>query len=292
MENLIQITNKDLNIPTLYTYLKYACFGKDVSTSKKEVDIKNIFAIVFNMRDKFGKGYRKLGRYAFTWLMINFPDYFNNIFKFIPAFGRWDDLLYLFPGFLNIDPDNEKAVLFIKANYYSDINVETLNKLKNVQVNIIKYYTNQLKYDQTHMKEGKTCTLASKWAPTEGGSMNKLIPIFCKYMEITPKVYRKEFITPLRKYINITESYCCSNNWDKINYYIVPKVAVNKLENSFFKHDGYRFYNWMIKTKYYKQINESDYSQKSQKSQKSKETKVSLSYIDPVYQIIKDSISI
>ena len=273
MDNLIQITDKDLNIPTLYTYLRTACYGKNVSC-KTDVNIKNIFVIIFNMRDKFGKGYRRLGRYAFTWLMINFPDHFNKIFKYIPAFGRWDDLLYLFPVFLNIDPDNEKAISFFKANYYSDINTETLNKVKSVQENIIKYYTCQLKYDQTHMKEGKTCTLAAKWAPTEGGSMNKLVSIFCKYMEITPKIYRKEFITPLRKYINITESYCCSNNWAKINYYNVPKVTLNKLEKSFFKHDEYRFYNW---------LNNSKESQKS---------KVSLSYIDPVYQIIKDSISI
>ena len=275
MENLVQITSKSLNIPTLYTYLKDACFEKNASlSSKKDVDIKSVFVIVFNMRDKFGKGYRRLGRYAFIWLLINFPDYFNKIFKYIPAFGRWDDLLYLFPGFLNIDPDNKKAITFLKANYYSDINLETLDKVKNVQIEIIKYYVNQLKYDQIHMKEGKKCTLASKWAPTEGGSMNKLVDIFCKYMEITPKIYRKEYITPLRKYINITETYCCSNNWDKINYYIVPKQTLNKLENSFVKHDGHRFYNWSLNSK------------------DSKKSKVSLSYVDPVYQIIKDIIYI
>ena len=278
----MQITNKDLNIPTLYTYLRAACYEKNASC-KKDIDINSIFVIVFNMRDKFGKGYRKLGRYAFIWLMINFPEHFNKIFKYIPAFGRWDDLLYLFPGFLNIDPDNEKAIVFFKANYYSDINLETLEKVKNVQVSVIKYYAEQLKQDQLHMREGNKCTLASKWAPTEGGSMNKLVPIFCKYMEITPKIYRKEFITPLRKYINITESYCCSNDWGKIKYSIVPKVALNKLENSFFKHDGCRFYNWSLNTKY---------SKESKDSKESNDSKVSLSHTDPVYQIIKDSISI
>ena len=63
-----------------------------------EEDIIDTFIICFNVRDpRGGKGERDIGRKMFTWLFLNKPEKFEKVFHLIPEYGRWDDLLYLFP---------------------------------------------------------------------------------------------------------------------------------------------------------------------------------------------------
>jgi hypothetical protein len=57
--------------------------------------------------------------------------------------------------------------------------------------------------------------------------------------------YRKEYLAPLRKKINIVERLMCNNEWDKINYESVPGVASRRLHIAFNKHDSDRYCEYL-----------------------------------------------
>jgi len=67
---------------------------------------------------------------------------------------------------------------------------------------------------------------------------NKYTDKFCEF-------YRKEYLSPLRNKINITEKLMCSNNWNNINYENVPAIASKKYKNCFIKHDSERYTSYL-----------------------------------------------
>lgn len=225
---------RGLNIPMLYEYLLKA----------NNENVIDTFLLCFHIRDcREGKGERELGRKSLLWLFLNNPHQFRKIYKFIPEYGRWDDLLMFFPLVLNLE-----NLDFVEKNYSSSIKTEkNLNFLRQIQKEIVNFYANSLKKDKKNMLEGKPISLASKWAPTEGDSLDKKYKVFntlAKALKTSPKFLRKNYLSPMRTYINIVEKKMCENSWDDINYNTVPSCAMKKLKKAFKEHDTFRFEDW------------------------------------------------
>ena len=228
---------RGLNAPRLFQLLKQSSVENILDT----------FLIVFHIRDcRAGKGERNIGRLAFKWLFINYPKHFMNIFEFIPEYGRWDDLLELWPNVLDLNKD----LTYINNNWVSNISQNQLEQLRLLQNNIVSFYGNQLKVDQKNMLQGGSVSLCAKWAPTERGSLDfkhKIVKLLCSNMKITIKDYRKQYLSPLREYLNIVEKLMCSQNWSCIDYNKVPSCAMKRLKNSFEKHSPVAFREWANK---------------------------------------------
>lgn len=234
--NLMELYYKvvrGLNVPQLYQLLNDAVAE----------NIEDTFILVFYIRDcRGGNGERELGRRALSWLFITYPAKFMKVAHLIPKYGRWDDLYQFFPGVLNLC--NEE---YICTNYSAQILDSHIKFIKECQLKIVKLVVNQLISDRQKMMEGKPCSILAKWLPTENSSMDReyhLVRTICKMMMISPRKYRKEYVSPLREYLNIVERYMCSNNWDKINFSTVPSCAMSKLKNAFKKNTPKNFAIW------------------------------------------------
>ena len=57
--------------------------------------------------------------------------------------------------------------------------------------------------------------------------------------------YRKEYLVPLRKKIDITETLMCNKEWNLISYPNVPSIASKKYSNTFLKHDNIRYLKYL-----------------------------------------------
>jgi len=225
-----------LNVPMLYRYLRDASAENIVDT----------FVMAFHIRDcRGGKGLRDLGRRALVWLFVNYPKEFEKVMHLIPEYGRWDDLLQFFPNV--IDLSNSTYV----QNNYNTVNTPTqpyLNDLKDIQSRVVDMYALQLTKDRNNMYDGKPCSLASKWSPTERDSWDRdhnTFETLANALHVTPRQLRVCFNTPLRSYINVVENFMCHGRWNHIDYSKVPGQAMKKLRKAFDRHDAVRFQEWV-----------------------------------------------
>lgn len=192
---------------------------KYIDESLKESFIDTLL-IIINMRDcRGGKGERELGRHALSYFARLYPLHFQSIIKFIPEYGRWDDLTYIAEHCNNG---------YVKNECYSFI-AKTLIE------------------DKQKMKLGLPCTICAKWTPTEGDSFDRKYHSFstlAKTLGIPNKKLRVDFNSPLRSYLDIVERYLCTKDWSSINYSKVPSYAMKNLRKTFEKHDQSRFLEW------------------------------------------------
>lgn len=225
---------RGLNIPSLYQYLREAANESVLDT----------FLIAFHIRDcRGGKGERELGRRSLVWLFLNYPQQFEKVASLISEYGRWDDLLQLFPSVLNLS-DLE----YLRKNYASDIRGQShLNQLRELQQRLVGIMSTQLVKDKVSMESGNPVTLCAKWAPSEKDSLDRahgVVGTLCSALSISPRSYRKEYIIPLRQYLNIVEKYMCENQWNDIEYSKVPSCAMKRLKKTFEKHSPEKFQSW------------------------------------------------
>jgi hypothetical protein len=230
-------TNKCLNIPKFYSYLE---------KSSKE-SIIDTFLLVFYIRDcRGGKGERELGRYGLTWLFLKYPSYFSKIMNFLPKYGRWDDIMEIWPKKLDLND-----IDFICDNYCIDKNHIKIDYLKKVQNDSILFVGNQLIKDKKNMLEGNSISLCAKWCPSENCSLDIkycLAKILCKTMKWSMKEYRKEFLSPLRKYLKIIETFVCNSEWEKIDFDNIPYYCVKKYKKIFKKNIPEKYDFWKNNT--------------------------------------------
>jgi len=200
----------------------------DIDVSNKylekcwEEDPKKTVAIIFNGRDRLsGKKEKKIANDAMLWLRKNkFNTYANNIKNYIEKYGRWKDLHYIGYKLKNIDHKFE--------------------------LNII---AQKLIEDKVNLENNNPVSLCAKWAPSENDKYDKRrqyakkVASFIYGSKDMSKMekYRKEYLVPLRKKINIVETKMCDNDWGTIKYENVPGIASNKLKNAFIKHDEERY---------------------------------------------------
>lgn len=225
---------RGLNTPRLYEYLRESLQESIIDT----------FVLVFHLRDcRGGKGERELGRRALVWLMINRPVEFRKVLPLLSVYGRWDDLLQLFPGVLNLtnlDTVNQEFVSKVPSHDY-------LRNLQVLQQEAVQLVANQLEKDLKCMHEGKPVSLCAKWTPTEGDSLDKKHKVYitlAKALKCKSKDLRKTYNTPLREYLNVVERFMCSGDWGEIDFNKVPSQAMRKLKKAFEKHDQARFLEW------------------------------------------------
>jgi hypothetical protein len=210
---------RGLNIPRLHELLE---------NSAKESLVDTII-LIFQLRDcRGGKGEKALGRSALGWLMQNYPNEFIKVLPTIPEYGRWDDLLHLFPR------------VFSGKNHGVEL----------AQTAILDLFATQLKTDRKTMLEGKPISICAKWSPTEGSSMDKKYNVFrtlADHMGISGRVLRQKYNTPLRAYLKVVETFMCKKDWNSIEYSKVPSCAMKRLKKAFAKNDETRFELWKKK---------------------------------------------
>ena len=238
---------RTLNIPTLHQYIREAVTE----------DVDDTFILAFNIRDcRGGKGERLLGRYALIWLFLNHTKKFMKIAHHITSYGRWDDLLWLWPKVLDLEEGIDakstlsKIALINKNHNCNILGADELSIIRSAQLQIVEIMGNQLITDLNLMQNGKPITLCAKWAPTQKDSLDfkhQTVHTICTIMKWSYKEYRTKYTSPLRQYLKIVERFMCSNTWDDIDYSKVPSCAMKKLKKSFEKHSPDTFMDWKVK---------------------------------------------
>ena len=110
----------------------------------------------------------------------------------------------------------------------------------------------QLRIDQSLLgtSRAREITLAAKYAPSENGHYDKLngdTQKMCFILCCDRKTYRKKYLSPLRKAINIVERQMTNlpEDWHKIDFSKVPAVALKKNKKAWERHEASRFANWL-----------------------------------------------
>lgn len=186
-----------------------AAFSED-----KEMAVRNLFYL----RDvRGGQGERLSFRNCSVWLAHKLSsEEFARFIKYIPVYGRWDDLLYL------MTQTDEK---------------EKINSL-------MLMVRDQLREDITNMREGKSVSLLAKWFPIANNTKNPQAKEFAVRLRSglfkSPSECRKTIVA-LRKYINVLEQKMSAKEWSDINYSNVPSRASKKYIKAFKRNDGVRY---------------------------------------------------
>jgi hypothetical protein len=182
--------------------------------------------LLFHGRDcRGGKGDRAPFIKAMAYIYERHPDWFHANYALIPEYGRYLD--------------------------WFEIMLEIGQPLPEIIIEI----ANQLNLDHANMMEGKSVSLLAKWIPSEGKKWNQTIGftdvLCCELFDIEKsnatyrRKLRKEYLTPLRAYIDVVERKMCGNEWDTIDFSRVPGVAMHRLKKTFKKHAPETFDQWV-----------------------------------------------
>ena len=178
----------------------------------KAYDEDPVYALkcLFYLRDvRGGQGERRFFRVVTRWLANNKTEAMRRNLKFVPEFGRWDDL-YEFIG----------------------------TKLENDAFELMR---KQLMLDV----QCKTPSLLAKWLKSENTSSSKSRALANKTREafhMNHKEYRKTLST-LRERIKVLERLMSENRWDEIEFDKIPSKAGMIYKNAFARHDLERSLN-------------------------------------------------
>ena len=176
--------------------------------------------LAFYARDiRGGLGERKTARTLFRILARQWPDYLNANLKWIPEYGRWDDLLICFDTPLEAD-----MISLIQA---------------------------QLNQDLSNMLEGKPVSLLAKWMPgvnASSGKTRKAGKRLARALGMDERTYRN-VLSQLRSYLNVTEKNLSMDTMDCIRYSEVPSMAMNRYRSAFFRKDADRFSEYLSAVK-------------------------------------------
>ena len=159
---------------------------------------------LFYIRDvRGGQGERRFFRICMKDLAVQDAEAARRNLKYVPEFGRWDDL-YVFVG----------------------------TPLENAAFEIMK---EQLALDV----QCKTPSLLAKWLKSENTSSKasrKLAQRTREYLGMTHKQYRKT-LSILRERINVLERLMSAGKWDEIEFDKIPSKAGMIYKNAFARHD-------------------------------------------------------
>lgn len=159
---------------------------------------------LFYLRDcRGGQGERRFFRVVTKYLADNYTEEMCRNLKYVPEFGRWDDL-YAFVG----------------------------TKLEDATFALIY---NQLALDL----DCKTPSLLAKWLKSENTSSKESRELAYKTriaLGLSPRHYRK-ILTLLRERINVLERLMSAGKWDEIEFDKIPSKAGLIYRNAFARHD-------------------------------------------------------
>ena len=161
--------------------------------------------LLMNLRDIQGKGEKKISRTLLFCLKISQSEVYEILVKQLcESFGCWKDLLYI-------------------MEMSEDCEIE------------YKIFANQLNEDIEILNNNlETISLIGKWAPSEKTHFNKFAIGLAKYMNMSPKEYRKMLVR-LRTKINIVESLMNNGKWDLIVFDNLPAEAHSRYRKTFLR---------------------------------------------------------
>lgn len=181
-------------------------------------------AWLFYSRDcRGGSGERRTFRVIFPRLASQNPSLAAQLLKFIPEYGRWDDLIYVIDKF-STPVVQKEGLTIIQAQWVKDMRA---------------------------LKSGEPVSIMAKWLPSEGASSKetkRLAHMIRGALCLTPRLYRKA-VSALRKQIDVVERKMSANQWQDINYPGVPSKAMLNYRRAFLNHDedGYTAYLEAVK---------------------------------------------
>lgn len=159
---------------------------------------------LFYLRDvRGGQGERRFFRTVIKWLANENTAAMRRNLKYVPEFGRWDDL-YEFVG----TPLEAEAFEVMYEQLKLDVSCQTPSLL-----------AKWLK--STNTSSRKSCQLGEKTRAAFG---------------MTPRQYRKT-LAILRSKIRIVEKLMSENKWDEIEFDKIPSKAGMIYRNAFARHD-------------------------------------------------------
>ena len=165
---------------------------------------------LFYLRDiRGGQGERRFFRVVCKYLADKETEAMRRNLKYIPEFGRWDDL-YCFIG--------------------TKLETNVFNLMKQQLILDIKSYN-------TGKNEG--ISLLAKWLKSENTSSGESRWLANKTREafqMTHKEYRK-VLSRLRERINVLERLMSADKWDEIEFDKIPSRAGFIYRNAFARHD-------------------------------------------------------
>jgi len=165
---------------------------------------------LFYLRDiRGGQGERTLFRICMTALEKLDRSVWEKVIKFVPEYGRWDDLF----------------------------NMGSIDKFLALVIQ------NQLSEDEKSMNDEKPVSLLAKWMPSENTSSKvtqKKAEKLAKLLKLKPSQYRRKVVA-LRKYIKLLEQKMSAGEWSAIEYDKLPSQAFRKHVKAFKRNDEKRY---------------------------------------------------
>ncbi len=164
--------------------------------------------ILIFIRDKKFNGRKLPYRNGIKWIAHNAFNDLSSIINITIKYGCWSDLLYL----LGTPAEND----------------------------IINVFADQLKRDKESLILKKDISTVAKWAPNEKSSHDKLhnfVNKICREMKIRKVDYRKHYLIPLRKTLNMIETTLSLKQWDNINYDSINASSLYMYRRCFKRND-------------------------------------------------------
>lgn len=236
------------------------CLARSKASATPDEEIKRIASaawdespldlmrLLAHKRDcRGGAGERHVSKVTWRWLVEEHYSTALLNLRHVPFYGRWKDLV---DYFMNTAAENAALELF-STQLSTDI--ETLNRVHQ-ELELSENATRELQ------KTLGTISLAAKWAPTEGGSRDRLTKCSHKLASILRtkmglgeepshsklmKWYRTSVISPLRDSIGVVERLMCLQKWTEIDFSKVPSKALLLYSKKCFPaHAAERFAQW------------------------------------------------
>lgn len=194
-------------------------WDKVLNDSSIEDSIKMKY--LFFLRDcREGLGERSIFRQcAFQTLDSALNEKFISLLKYIPEYGRYDDLLILYGYDETADAE---IVHIVREQWHKDLR---------------------------DFADKKPISLLSKWMPSVNShSINtkKRAKKWAEILGLNEKLYRKS-LSKFREYLNVCERNMSSKEYEKIDYSQVPSKAALIYKNAFKRNDTERYTEYLSK---------------------------------------------
>lgn len=163
---------------------------------------------------RVGQGERASFRSILNYLADNRPETFLKVYKFVPEFSRWDNLLK-FATHPNV---GDAVTKLVRETYYSEL-------------------------------DSQKPSLFWKWTPSINASSKETVRLaayFASVLGLSQKQYRRD-LSKMRAKLKIVEADMSANRWDKISYTAVPSKAAKLYRKAFKKHDETRYNEFIQK---------------------------------------------
>ena len=204
-------------------------------------DVDTAIRLLMNLRDvRSGKGEKLIPIVILFCLKFKLPAaVYEDILRKMVQYGYWKDLLKIHEFecryYKLIDKSNRnKKLTFLDNPIELRLFAEQLDIDRKIYENEKQNHENQ---NTENKNKNVAISLCAKWAPTEKGHFDHH-PMFAatkliKLLGTDAKTYRTQYITPLRKHLNILETLMATGQLEKIDFSKIPSIAMNKMKHAF-----------------------------------------------------------